>query len=114
MPRVKRDIRRCVDFVRRQPLGKPYAREADIYRGIGRVLANPEAHRREQLREDTGIWLRQCPAAQFVIVYAYLSPPDTKSAGVVSIRAVRHSREKDVFAGVRESPAGYGPPDTLG
>jgi len=37
----------------------------------------------------TGIELRRCNAAQFVIVYAYLRPTVRYASGVVSIRAVR-------------------------
>ena len=95
MPRVKRNIKRCLDFVGRQPWGKPYDRELDIYRGIEKVRENPEANHPELRRSDTGIWLRRCKAAQFVIVYTYLPSNDPLLPGVVSIRAVRHSRAED-------------------
>ncbi|MDB6156552.1 MAG: hypothetical protein JWO04_258 [Gammaproteobacteria bacterium] len=65
MPRIARDIEECLDFVARQPRGKPNDRK-------------------------------------LVIVYAYLRPTVRFARGVVSIRAVRHSRVKDVFSGVRE------------
>jgi hypothetical protein len=109
MPRVRRDIKRCLDFVGRQPWGKPGDRELDIYRGIEKVRANPEANHRELRRPDTGIWLRRCYAAQFVIVYTYLPPTDPLQPGVVSIRAVRHSRVEDVFSGVKEPTPTYSP-----
>jgi hypothetical protein len=50
----------------------------------------------------TGLELRRCNAAQFAIVYAYLRPTERFPQGIVSIRAVRHVREKDVFEGVKE------------
>jgi hypothetical protein len=102
MPRVRRDIDRCVEFVRRQPWGNPEARLLDIIGGVERALLRPESNRVEAWRPETGLELRQCKAAQFAIVYAYLRPTDRFPRGVVSIRAVRHSREADVFAGVRE------------
>jgi hypothetical protein len=102
MPRVERDIERCLAFVARQPWGKPGDRELDIVTGIERALLRPEANRVGSWRPETGIELRRCNAVQFVIVYAYLRPTVRFATGVVSIRAVRHSRVKDVFSGVKE------------
>jgi len=34
MPRVSDDVEQCVEFIARQPWGKPAEREQDIYRGI--------------------------------------------------------------------------------
>ena len=107
MPRVKGDIKRCLDFVGRQPWGKPSDRELDISQSIEEVLANPEANRPELRRPDTGIWLRRCNAAQFVVVYTYLPSGDPDLPGVVSIRAVRHRRVENVFAGVKEPLVEY-------
>jgi plasmid stabilization system protein ParE len=105
MPRAERDIDQCLDFIARQPWGKPDDRELDIHRGIEKVCARPEANRIEHWKSDTGIGLRRCKAAQFVIVYAYLSSSDPSLPGVVSIRAVRHSRVENVFSGVKEPMA---------
>jgi hypothetical protein len=85
-PRIDQDIDDCVAFVARQPWGKPNDRTLDIRRGIERALALPEANHGEVWRSTPGFW-----------------PPSGGSArGVVSIRAVRHSRVKDVFSGVKE------------
>ena len=111
MPRVERDIEQCVDFIRRQPWGKPKDRLLDIRRGIAKARANPESNRPELRRADTGILLRHCTAAKFVIVYTYLPSKDPNLPGVVSIRAVRHMRTETVFDGVREPPA-QGPAST--
>jgi hypothetical protein len=83
-------------------------RIADILKGVEQALLHPESNRVEALRPETGLELRQCKAAQFAIVYAYLRPTERFPRGVVSIRAVRHSREADVFAGVRELMSGDG------
>ena len=110
MPRVDRDIKRCLAFVARQPWGKPSDRELDIRRGIETALARPESNRVGSWRPETGLELRRCNAAQFAIVYAYLRPTARFARGVVSIRAVRHSRVEDVFSGVKEPTAAYGQP----
>jgi hypothetical protein len=107
MPRVDRDIEECLAFVARQPWGKPRDRELDIHLGIEKALARPALNRVRVRRRSAGIELRRCKAAQFVIVYAYLQPTDRFPRGVVSIRAVRHSRVKDVFLGVREPTTAY-------
>jgi hypothetical protein len=107
MPRVERDIRRCLGFVGRQPWGKPDDREFDIYRGMEMACAYPESNHPELRRTDTGIWLRRCNVAQFVIVYTYLSSRNPDLPGVVSIRAVRHRRVEDVFAGVKKPLVEY-------
>jgi hypothetical protein len=109
MPRIDRDIRECLHFIARQPWGKPHDRRWDIRHGIKRAVTLPEANHPELWRASSGIWLRRCNAAQFVIVYAYLPLKDDFSVGVVSIRAVRHSRVKDAFAGVKEPPTAYPP-----
>ena len=108
-PRIDRDIAECLAFIARQPWGKPSDRTLDIERGIEMVLALPQANHAEVWRSTSGIWLRRCNAAQFVIVYAYLPPSGSSERGVVSIRAVRHSRVKDVFSGVKEPATAYFP-----
>ncbi len=107
MPRISRDIRQCLKFVARQPRGRPHDRALDICLGIEKALMRPEANRIIVWRPSAGIGLRRCSAAQFVIVYAYIPPTIRFPRGVVSIRAVRHSRVKDVFWGVREPTTAY-------
>ena len=97
MPRVGRDIESCVRFVGQQPRGKPNNRKLDIRRGIEQARSRPESNRVGVSRPSTGIELRRCNVAQFVIVYAYLRPGADHPYGVVSIRAVRHLRFRDVF-----------------
>jgi hypothetical protein len=109
MPRVRQDIKQCTDFVARQPWGKPHDRELDIRGGIRRVCRYPEDSRPELRLAETGLWLRRYRAAQFVIVYAYIPSKDSSLPDVVTIRAVRHVRVADVFAGVKEPPADGGP-----
>ena len=107
MPRVDRDIKQCLAFIRKQPWGKPRDRQLDIRRGIEKALERPEANRVGSWRPETGIELRRCNVAQFAVVYAYLRPTERFATGVVSIRAVRHSRVKDVLAGVKEPTGAY-------
>lgn len=105
MPRVERDIRQCLDFIGRQPWGKPNDRALGIWRGIEEACRRPESHRIEVQNSDTGIGLRRCRVAQFVVVYAYLASNDPSLPRVVSIRAIRHQRVENVFLGVKEPPA---------
>jgi hypothetical protein len=106
MPRVRRDINRSVKFVAQQPWGKPAERSTDIQRGIVRVLRSPKLKPVRVRRPATGIELRRSSVAQFVIVYAFLQPSPLFPNGIVSIRAVRHSRVRNVFSGVREPEFG--------
>jgi hypothetical protein len=106
MSRALRDIDSCIDFVAQQPWGKPAERRTDIEQGIAKVLRAPKLNRVGARRPSTGIELRRSSAAQFVIVYAFLQPSPIFPNGIVSIRAVRHSRVKNVFSGVRESEFG--------
>lgn len=85
-PRIDRDIDDCLAFVARQPWGKPNDRRLDIWRGITRVLALPEANRPEEWRPRQGFWLRRCNAAQFVIVLAWLALPAQRFLQLTSQR----------------------------
>lgn len=102
MPRVRRDIKDCVKFIRRQPLGRPFERAQDIYRWIELAVAWPLLRPVGAFRASSGLELRCRHTAQFVIVYAYVPPGSEGKCGVVSIRAVKHRRVKNVFSGVRE------------
>lgn len=102
MPRVARDIQRCINFVARQPWGKPQDRQADIDRGLAEAWRAPKLNPVKVRRPSTGLELRRRRAAQFAIVYAYIPPNDVLPNGMVSIRAVRHRRVRSVFSGVKE------------
>jgi hypothetical protein len=108
-PRVDRDIRRCLALVGREPLSNPSNPESDISLGIARALAWPEANPAELWRSTPGIRLRRCIAGLFVILNTYALPCNGSPYGIVSIRAVRHSRVKDVFSGVEEPLAVHAP-----
>jgi hypothetical protein len=108
MPRIRSDINRCLKFVAQQPWGKPNDRKSDIMCGILKILSGPQLNRVGVRRPSTGIELRRFGAAQFVIIYAYLLSTPKFPHGVVSIRAIRHSRVKDVFSGVKEPVLVYG------
>ncbi len=99
--RAKRDLADCLDFIARNPWGDTAAREQDIYFEMANIRRSPE-HRRVEAHRSTGIELRGRSAAQFVIVYAYFKPGVRRPRGRISIRAIRHCRVRNVFAGVRE------------
>jgi hypothetical protein len=105
MPRVGRDIARCLYFVSLQPRGKPGDRVLDIERAIAKAWNYPRSAPVRSRVRSTGLEMRCVQIAQFVVVYAYLPPIDKLSQGIVSIRAVRHRRVRNVFSGVREADA---------
>ena len=107
MPRVDDDIVRLLKFVA-QPWGRPKDRQRDINACIDAILEWPTAGKVHARRWDSGVQLRRHDARQFAVIYAYFPPNQTSPAGVVSIRAVRHRRAKNVFWGVREESAVYG------
>lgn len=107
MPRVLDDIDDCLTFVACQPWGKPADRRRDIFRGIGDVRIRPKRRPVQARRPKTGVELRRYYVAQFAIVYAYFEPDVEFPAGVVSIRAIRHRRVRNVFSGVKEQRLSY-------
>ena len=102
-PAANSDIESCVEFVARNPWGKPRDRGRDIWRAIAHALERPGSNRILVWRDPPGIHLRRINAAQFVVIYAWLRAKDPSAPSVVSIRAVRHRRIADVFQGVRET-----------
>lgn len=108
MPRVVRDIEGCVTFIAKQPWGKPEDRLDDILRGLDEVTEFPKLYPVRAFRPATGLSLRRHFIAQFVIIYAYIEPDKLFPNGLVSIRAVRHRRVRNVFLGVREPHVPYG------
>ena len=108
MPRVSRDIRRCARFLEDTASGTPTDFERDLATAYERICELPELRPIESRRRRTGLELRRYNMRQFAIVYAYFRPTQTLPQGVVSIRAVKHWRVRNIFLGVRESdsPAG--------
>ena len=107
MPRVTRDIKRCLRFIARQPWGNASDRERGIDRGILEILRWPELNKVRVRRRRLGLELRRHNAAQFTINYAYIPPNSEFPRGMVTIRAVRHTRARNVFSGVREPSPRY-------
>jgi hypothetical protein len=66
------------------------------------IRTTPMLRRVEVRRPRTGIALRCHFAAQFAIVYAFFEPDSAYPDGLVSIRAIRHQRIRNVFTGVQE------------
>lgn len=107
MPRAKEDLGALIDLIGRQPWGQPTARLQDIQACIQEILARPTVSKVYVRRRDTGIELRRRGIRQFAIVYAYFPPDAVSPHGLVSIRAIRHRRIRNVFTGVRESGGPY-------
>lgn len=103
-PRVDADMTKLMVFVSRQPWGDWEARVQEIEKGIRDVRAHPTLDDVGIRRRSSGLELRRRNVAQFAIIYAYIAPNATHPEGLVSFRAIRHSRVKDVFRGVRELP----------
>ena len=108
--RARSDLARCVAFVARHPWGKPVERKLEIYRAFERIREFPELRRVEARRRDGAVELRRYGIAQFIIIYTYFRPSGRFADGLVSIRAIRHRRERKLFEGVREPD----PPPYLG
>jgi hypothetical protein len=65
MPRVGRDITRCLHFISQQPWGKLRDRELDIDRGIAKAWSNPMSAPVRYRVRSTGLELRRIQIAQF-------------------------------------------------
>jgi len=102
-------MRQCLRFIAAQPWGDPAARERDIVHAMNWIRHRPEWRRVEITRKGSGAQLRRRSAAQFVIICAYFKPTKLRPKGLVSIRAIRHRRVRDVFLGVRDT-SGEAPP----
>jgi hypothetical protein len=101
--RVKRDIERLLMFIRQQPWGNVEARRKDIEDGIARIAAAPLLCPVSSYSPNANIALRRLNIGQIAIIYAYFPPTPAEPGGGVSIRAVRHANERDVFHGVHET-----------
>ena len=108
MPRAREDLRRCLEFMAGYRWGRPDDRERDIADGTRRILLNPEGSPARSRRRKLGLKLRRCNAAQFVILYVYVHLSALFPRGMVSVRAIRHGSERNVFWGVREQRVPYG------
>jgi plasmid stabilization system protein ParE len=103
MPRVRQDLRRCRRFLRRKTPDRALRRTAEVFKGVRQVRANPLLYPVRTVHPETGAGLRRHNVAQFVIIYAYFNPSPSTPSGEVSIRAIVHASEADVWFGVRES-----------
>jgi hypothetical protein len=102
-PRVHRDVRCLLAFIGRQPLGRPEDRRSEIKAAYERIRRTPFARPVYKWVSNAQIGLRCYYVGQFAILYAYLGEPEEYPKGKVSIRAVRHHRERNVFFGVKEA-----------
>jgi plasmid stabilization system protein ParE len=110
-PRVKRDIEKLLAFIGEQPWGNVEARRQDIEIGIAKIASAALLRPAVQSGRDARGPFRRLNVGQIAIIYRYKPPSPAEPGGVVSIRAVRHANERDVFRGVREAlPVGYAVP----
>jgi hypothetical protein len=86
------------------PRGNPRARMHEIFAAVYEIVNAPDHRPIEMRRRRTGIELRRWNVRQFVIIYSYDPPSEAEPDGLVWIRAVRHSRVRNVFHYVRETP----------
>lgn len=103
--RVDRDLWRCRLFVKQHASGRPLDRIREVKRAIRLVRATPELNPVRRTEPVSGLQMRRHNVDQFVIIYVYFRPCESMPNGMVSIRAIRHAREEDVFWGVHDSAA---------
>jgi plasmid stabilization system protein ParE len=101
-PRARADLEDCVRFIKQFPRGKANERKRDIVRGLHEIRNAPYLRRVEARRPGKHIDLRRHFAAQFAIIYAYFESDAEYPYGLISIRAIRHQRIRNVFTGVQE------------
>jgi hypothetical protein len=102
MPRVRQDMRRCRQFLRRKESGRATKRIAELMEGIRRLRVNPRLYPVRKVDAETGIEYRRHNVAQFVVIYSYFGPSPSRPHGEVSIRAITHASEGDIWFEVRE------------
>ena len=105
MPQASVDLDECLVFLSGISGGDPTGRKRDIRSAIDRICRYPKANRIRRRNVRSGIDLRVHHAAQFVIIYAYFEPNAVMPNGMVSIRAIRHRRVRNLFEGVKERVA---------
>lgn len=102
--RARRDLDQCRKFLRRKANSRPLERVREIMKAVRLLRENPKLHPVAAISR-VGLPLRRRKAGQFVVVYSFFEPTPSAPNGLVSIRAIRHGREEDVFHGVEESRA---------
>ena len=102
-PRVQSDVRRLLKFIGRQPWGKAEERKQELKAAYERIRCAPLARPVHRWVSYTRVGLRCYYASRFAIVYAWFGKTEKHPRGLVSIRAVRHHRERDVFFGVKNT-----------
>lgn len=106
-PRATSDIDRCRQYLRRRQSSRLVNYIHDVISGMRVLRERPGINPVRSRHPVSGLELRRHNVDQFVIIYAYLKPTDSDPRGLVSIRAIRHAREEDVFWGVNDSAAPF-------
>lgn len=101
--RAVRDVTRLTKFVDVYSRGNGKNRFRDISNAIDEIARAPRLRPIGYTRPSNGLELRRWNVRQFAIIYSYERPSNKEPRGVVRIRAVRHSRVRNVFGWVREN-----------
>ena len=105
MPRVYGDIKRCRQFLRRKAAGRAIDRIHEVICSVRGLRENPCMNPVRKTDPRNGLQFRRHNVDQFVVIYVYFRPSAEAPNGLISIRAIRHAREEDVFWGVKVSGA---------
>jgi plasmid stabilization system protein ParE len=84
---------------------RPRHRITRIRREARLIAENPKLYPVEWVHPISGIEFRCKNVDQFVIIYAYFEPTSSMPNGLVSVRAIRHGRQRNIFWCVEESGA---------
>jgi plasmid stabilization system protein ParE len=99
-PRAQRDLADLLAFILRQPWGRPADRRRDIYTAFEAIREAP--FDRPVVRWVGDIGMRRYRVRQFEVIYAYVGAPEQYPNGIVSVRAIKHRRVRNLLLGVRE------------
>lgn len=107
MPRARRELRKLLRFVGNSPWGTPADRERDVRAALDRIAAAPFSRPICKGSRPEKLGLRRHYVRQFVIIYAYIGDVANYPDGEISVRSIRHYRERNVLWGVNEA-TGHG------
>lgn len=102
-PRARKDIRNLLSYIGRQKRGKLLDRKAELNAAFEMIQRAPTSRPVRRWATATHLGLRCRYTRSFAVIYALLNNVGIGDDSIVSIRAVRHCRARDVFFGVRES-----------
>ena len=105
MPRVRRDIARCREFLRHRKNARPLQRIREVFQAIRLLRKFPEMNPVRRIDPETGLSFRRHNAGQFAVVYVYFRPSVELPNGLVYLRAIFHASEEHGHLRVRDCDA---------